>query len=474
MQQLDTHWGTTRPQNPVEVTSAAQGRSSATPSSVSDCFTQALYPTPRDAVRAATLAQPLWASFSHDRKRTIIDQARRHLEAHCETLALMAWEETRMGRPFDKSVKNSIATTKTPGPEFLHTREPDPARECCVDMLAPYGVICAITPSTNPTSTVINNAISMLSAGNTVFFQPHPHALRCSRATVSLLDAALVAAGAPPGCVVTHAQEASRGVDALVTSPEIRAVVATGGERMVQAAFASRKKVIAAGPGNPPVIVDATADLADAAACIIQGASFDNNIMCFSEKEIVAVNEVADGLMNELTSRGAYCLSEAQLERATQLLLKKRDGVVVRNREFVGQSANAILSHLGVEPPGDTQLLVCETGADHPFVHLEMLMPVLPMVRVKTFAEALMLAYLAEGGRRHTAVIHTRDPAHVERAEETLQTTLFVVNAPSQAGAAIGAEGYVSLTIASPTGEGMTTCRSFARVRRSLSRTRAL
>lgn len=433
-----------------------------------------IHETSRDATRAASEAQPRWAALPDERKYAIIEHVRKQLTSHADALAAMAHNETGMGRIHDKAIKNTLAAQKTPGPEFLKPSSRSNAGERCVDSVAPYGVICAITPSTNPTSTIINNSISMLSAGNSVVFQPHPHAKKCSQATVALIDAALIAAGAPANCVTTHKESTSAGVDALVASPEVRTVVVTGGQRMVRAAFATGKKVIAAGPGNPPVIVDATADVAHAADCIIRGASFDNNIMCFAEKEIIAVESVTDELLQQLESQGAYRLSDEQLRRATQLLVREQDGMLSKNREFVGQSATSLLAALGVVCDYDVRTIVCETEADHPFVHMEMLMPVLPVVRARSFDDALALAQKAEAGHRHTAVIHSRNWMHINHAEDTLQTTIFVVNAPSHAGAAIGAEGYISLTIASPTGEGLTTCRSFARARRYLSRSRDL
>ena len=323
-------------------------------------------------------------------------------------------------------------------------------------------MIGAITPTTNPTETITCNSIGMLAAGNAVVFSPHPRAKALSVWQVKTLNRALRGVGAPENLIVTVAEPSLANTNAMMSHPRVVMLVATGGPGIVKAVLSSGKKAIGAGAGNPPVVVDTTADIEYAAKCIVDGASFDNNLPCTSEKEIVAVDAIADLLKFCLVKNGAYEVSGEQLKALEQLVLAENGP----KTEWVGKPAARILEAIGVEPPPGVRLIVCEAEATHPFVQHELMMPVIGMVRVPDVDAAIDLAIELEHGNRHTAIMHSRDVKKLTKMGKLIQTTIFVKNGPSFAGIGIGGEGYSTFTIAGPTGEGLTSARSFARRRR--------
>ncbi|MDQ7993747.1 MAG: aldehyde dehydrogenase family protein [Propionicimonas sp.] len=382
---------------------------------------------------------------------------------HLEYMARAAVEETGMGNVADKIAKNRAAAELTPGTEDLVTEAWSGDDGLTTIEISPYGVIGAITPTTNPTETIINNAIGMLAAGNAVVFSPHPRATRVSHWLIRTLNAALVAAGAPANLIVTVAEPSLENTNAMMAHKLVRLLVATGGPGLVKSVLSSGKKAIGAGAGNPPALVDATANIEKAARDIVDGASFDNNLPCTAEKEVLAVSSIADLLKFEMVKNGAYELRDpAQIERLADLVVDGRHAVT----SWVGKDASVILQAIGVEAPAGTRLIIAEVPFDHPFVRVELMMPVLPIVRVKDLEEGMDLAVIAEHGNRHTAIMHSSDVNALTRMAKRIQTTIFVKNGPSYAGIGIGGEGYCTFTIAGPTGEGLTSARSFARRRR--------
>jgi propionaldehyde dehydrogenase len=430
----------------------------------------AIVDTGEEAVRIATAAQREWAHLSVENRRKIIAHVRAEFEVHAVKLAEAACRETGLGRVEDKIAKNLLAINKTPGPEFLEPDADATSTDPWMVHTVPYGVICAVTPVTNPAATVINNGLSMLSAGNTVVFQSHPGALDCSSAAVAIMHQAIVNAGGPAGCVTMHAQSGRDAAARLITHPDIDVVVVTGGPKLVRTAIASGKRVIAGGPANPPALVDASADLGAAAESLIRGAGFDNNILCIGEKEVVAVASIGDELVLEMVRRGAYLLRGAELDRATELLVEQSEGQRKPSRRFIGQSPATLLNALHIPFDRAPRLLICETVEAHPFAQLEMLMPLLPVVRADNFTEALAMARRLEHGNHHSSVIHSNDWDHIKRMGQSMQTTVLVANAPSYSAIGHGAPGHTSFTIATPTGEGVTSCRTFVRQCRMLAR----
>lgn len=379
-----------------------------------------------------------------------------------QELAQMAVSETGLGRVEDKVKKNVLAASRTPGTEILQPRAFTGDFGLTLTERAPYGVICSITPCTNATETVINNAIGMVAGGNGVVINGHPSAKGVIAHTIRLLNQAMVDAGAPDNLVCTIPEPTIESAGAVMKHPGTALVVVTGGPAVVRAAMSTGKKCIAAGPGNPPVLVDETAHLEKAAKDIVAGASFDNNIICIVEKEILAVEAIADRLKQELVRAGAFLVRDAQVARLTAALV---DGDHP-NKRFVGKNAGVILREIGVDVPPDVRLAFFEAPESHPLVQIEQLLPVLPFVRVKNVEEGIAAGLRVEHGYRHTAVMHSLNVENLHRYARVANTSIFVKNAPSYAGLGFTGEGYTSWTIASPTGEGLTTALNFTRERR--------
>jgi propionaldehyde dehydrogenase len=306
----------------------------------------------------------------------------------------------------------------------------------------------------------------MITAGNAVVFNPHPGAKKVSQEAMRLLNEAIVKAGGPEGLICTVREPTLETGTALMTHPKVPLLSITGGEPVVKAAMKTGKKVIAAGPGNPPVIVDDTAILEKAAKDIVDGASFDNNVLCVAEKEVFAFANIAADLIAGMVRNGAFLISGADIDKVLATTLVKQDGKYVINRKYVGRDAAMILRDSGVAFSGNPRLVIAEVNADHPFIMTELLMPVIGIARVRDIGEAVEQAVRAEQGCQHSALIHSTNVKNMTYAASALNTTIFVKNAPSYSGLGINGEGYATLTIATPTGEGLTAAHSFTRARR--------
>lgn len=419
-----------------------------------------------DAVAAAKVAQQGLKSVAM--RQLAIAAIREAGEKHARDLAELAVSETGMGRVEDKFAKNVAQARGTPGVECLSPQVLTGDNGLTLIENAPWGVVASVTPSTNPAATVINNAISLIAAGNSVIFAPHPAAkkspsgrLRCS--TWRLLPQA--------GGKLTGYRNKSgyRNRATLVQVSGHRPLVVTGGEAVVEAARKhTNKRLIAAGAGNPPVVVDETADLARAAQSIVKGASFDNNIICADEKVLIVVDSVADELMRLMEGQHAVKLTAEQAQQLQSVLLKNIDerGKGTVSRDWVGRDAAKIAAAIGLKVPEQTRLLFVETTAEHPFAVTELMMPVLPVVRVANVADAIALAVKLEGGCHHTAAMHSRNIENMNQMANAIDTSIFVKNGPCIAGLGLGGEGWTTMTITTPTGEGVTSARTFVRLRR--------
>ena len=414
------------------------------------------------AVRAAENAQQHLLSLSLAHRKKLIEAVRALCREYVRELSELAVSETALGRVDDKVRKNHLIIDKTPGPEILEPVTYTGDDGLTLHEMGPVRIIAAITPSTNPTETVICNAIGMISAENSVVFNPHPLAKRVSARAVELINEAIVAAGGPLNVASCIRQPTIESAQTLMRDPKVRMVVVTGGPGVVAEAMRCGKKVIAAGPGNPPVVVDETANLEEAGKGIVLGASLDNNIVCTAEKEILAVDAVVEPLKKSICRNGAYELTDHQRNKLEEIILK--DGRP--NKEWIGKDAHRILSKLGIAVGPEIRLITCEAPKDHAFVQQELLMPVIPIVRMKDVQHAIAFAKEIEHGFRHTAVMYSRNIDHLHHMARTIDTTIFVKNAPNYAGLGLGGEGYASFTIAGPTGEGMTNARHFSRQRR--------
>jgi acyl-CoA reductase-like NAD-dependent aldehyde dehydrogenase len=421
------------------------------------------------AVDAAERAYREFRDVSLETRQKIIAAMRKVSCERAEELARLAMDETGLGRYEDKVSKNLLAATRTPGVEDLGPDAVSGDHGITVVERAPYGLICSITPSTNPSETVINNALGMVAAGNAVVFNPHPGAVRTTLRTIEVLNSAISGAGGPSNVLACIEKPTIETAQALMKHPRIKLVVVTGGEGVVREAMNSGKKVIAAGPGNPPVVVDETADLDAAAKHIVSGASLDNNIVCICEKEVLAVDSIVDGLKARMIQNGAFEIKGRDIDKMKDLVIKEDRGPskhAVTRREMVGKDAGILLSEIGVRNAGDAKLVICETPDSHPFVWTELLMPVLAIVRVPNADEGINLAKRVEQGFGHSAMMHSTNITKLSRMARFIDTTVFVKNGPSYAGLGFGGEGFTSFTIASPTGEGLTSARTFTRMRR--------
>ena len=419
-----------------------------------------------EAVARARAAQKSLVIMPLAKRKEIIASIRRAAEENADYLGRIAHEETGYGHADQKAFKNVLMAKGTPGVEDLETTAFSGDDGLTLIEHAPFGVIGSIIPSTNPTCSVINNAISMISGGNAVVFNPHPAAKRCSQEAMRIVNEAICKAGGPCGLVATVKKPDMESGRIMMEHRDIPLLSVTGGEAVVAAAMKTGKRVIAAGPGNPPAIVDDTACIKKAAKDIVDGASYDNNVMCISEKEVFAFESIAEQLMEEMCKNGAYRIHGDEIDRVLKTTLIEKNGSYVINRKFVGRDAAVILAEAGVAFTGQPRIIIAEVPRTHPFIMTEMMMPVLGIAKVIDFDDALASALAAEKGCKHSAVIHSSDVHRLSRAAAALNTTIFVKNGPSYAGNGFEGEGFATMTIATPTGEGQTSARTFTRTRR--------
>lgn len=423
-----------------------------------------VFDTMEEALEAVKKARELYREYSIEQREKIISCIRKLILQEADVMARLGVEETGMGNVADKTIKHQLVANKTPGTEDLHPVALTGDQGLTLIEMAPYGIIGSITPSTNPSETVLCNSIGMLAAGNGVVFNPHPHAKKTANYAVDLVNRAVLEAGGPENIVVSVKNPTMDTSNIMMKSPLVRMLVATGGPGVVRALLSSGKKAIGAGAGNPPVIVDDTVDVKKAAKDIVDGASFDNNLPCIAEKECFAFSNITDELISEMTKNGAYLIKGEQIDKLLSFALINKDGKYVINKKWVGKDAKLFLKELGIE--SDAKLIICETEEMHPFVQTEMMMPVLAIVRVNNIDEAVKMAVNAEHGNRHSAHIHSKNIDNLTKFARAVETTIFVKNAPSYAGIGAGGEGYTTFTIAGPTGEGLTAAHSFTRQRR--------
>lgn len=425
-----------------------------------------LFSTIDEAIEASEKAQKKLLFTSMTDRQKYVDVIRKTVlnKENLELISRLAVEETEIGCYEHKLIKNRLAAEKTPGTEDLISEAVTGDNGLTLIEYCPFGVIGAITPTTNPTETIINNSISMIAGGNTVLFSPHPRAKKVSRLLVKMLNKALIEAGAPSDLIAMVEEPSLENTEKMISNPKVRLLVATGGPSIVKKVLSSGKKAIGAGAGNPPVVVDETADIKKAAKDIVDGCSFDNNVPCIAEKEVFAVDSICDHLIQYMKDNGAYLMTDRQqIEELKALVTTEKGGP---KTSFVGKSAVYILDKLGVKVPDSVRVIIMEVPKDDLFVQEEMMMPILPIVRVSDVDTAIEYAYEAEQGNRHTAIMHSQNVEKLSKMAKILETTIFVKNAPSFAGIGAGGEGHTTFTIAGPTGEGLTSARSFCRKRK--------
>ena len=391
--------------------------------------------------------------------------------ANAEPWGKFEMEETKIGR-LDHKIGKLLITKNVPGTEWLQPYAMSGDGGITLEEYAPFGVIGAILPVTHSVPTLTGNVINMVAAGNSIVFNPHPGGARSAAMAVRAYNEAIFREIGIDNIITTIESPSIESFDLLCKNPLINLLAITGGPAVVNAAMKSGKRAICAGPGNPVVVVDESADLARAARNVIEGGAFDNNLLCIGEKVVFVVASVFNRFCEELSKAGAARLNAQQLERLTAAAFNIKPGEgggcshASVNRALVGADPSVLAQHAGATIPAGTQLLFAETDADHLFVQEEQMMPMLPIVSCPDFETAVREAKRAEHNYRHSAIIHTKDVDHMTYKAKEMDTTIFVKNGASVAGLGLGGEGYLSYSIATTTGEGITTPKTFTRVRR--------
>jgi aldehyde dehydrogenase len=404
-----------------------------------------------------------------DRKR-IIDHIRRISIDQCVELGTAEMNETKIGRLEHKIAKLKTLGERTPGVEFLRSEVFSGDHGLAIIEHAPFGVIGCITPVTHSLPTITGNAVSMIAGGNTLVVNPHPSGKKIAAEGVRRFNEAIYRDLGIDNLICVIAEPTIESADAIFHHRGVRMICVTGGPAVARAAMNSGKRAVVAGPGNPPVVVDETADLDRAARCIIEGGSFDNNLLCIAEKEVFVVASVFDDMMRAMERAGAGRLNAREVDALTSKAITtvgdadhKHDVPV---KEFIGADAAVLARAIGKQVSDKTELLYGETDEHNPFVPVEQMMPFVPFVRVRDIDEAIAKAKYYEHGFRHTSIIHSTNVRNMTKMGRAMDTTLFVKNGPCMAALGLGGEGYLSFSIATPTGEGVTTPLTFTRERR--------
>lgn len=427
-----------------------------------------------DATEACTAAEE---GFQQLRKQGVAARAKvveiikAMAEANAVEWGRIELEETKIGR-LDHKIEKLQIIKLVPGVEWLRPDGRSGDHGITLEEYTPFGVVAAITPSTHSIPTLSGNIVNIVAAGNAVVFNAHPAAAKCAALAVRAYNEAIERELGITNLVTIVEQPTLDSFKAICAHEAVRLLCVTGGPAVVKAAMQTGKRAICAGPGNPPVLVDDTACMRRAAQSIVKGASYDNNLLCIGEKEVFALESIADELMAQMEKNGAVRLNSAQLEKLTKEAFSFKPGhgggcpEASVNKAYIGKDATVLARAAGIDVPDKTQVLFAETGKDHPFVIEEQMMPFIPIVRVKSVEEGIQASLVAEHGYKHTSIIHSHDVEHMTAMARALDTTLFVKNGPCMAGLGLGGEGYLSYSIATPTGEGVTNPRTFTRVRR--------
>lgn len=419
------------------------------------------------AVAAARTAQGALQRAGLAGRAAAVECIRRVCRVEADELGRLEFEETRIGRLAHKIEKLHLVAT-VPGVEMLRSEARSGDHGLVVTEFAPYGVIGVVTPVTHSVPTLASNAIMMIAAGNALVCNPHPGAADCLAEVTRRWNRAIAESIGISNLVCTIHPPTLATAEEIFRHPGVNILCVTGGPGLARAALASSKRAIVAGPGNPPAVVDETADIAAAARGIIRGAAYDNNLLCIGEKEVFVVAEAADALLAAFEREGAWRLTPAQMDEVAQTCIRTdpASGHYHTDKQYVGRDPAVIAAAIGLAIPPETPLLVGETPAEHPLVICEQMMPVLPVVRCRDVDEAIALAVHYEHGFRHTATMWSRDVERLTRMGRACATTIYVKNGPSVAGLGVGGETYPSFSTASPTGEGVTNPLTFTRYRR--------
>jgi len=420
-----------------------------------------------DAVRAAAAAQRQLMDTSVEARGRAVECIRRVMRRDKEELGRIEFEETKLGKLAHKFEKLELAAG-VPGLEMLKTEATSGDHGLTVTEFAPYGVIGVVTPVTHSVPTLGCNAIMMIAAGNALVCNPHPSGAKCAVEATRRFNRELHGEIGIDNLVCVIENPTIESATALFKHPGTPMLCATGGPGVAHAALTAGKRAVVAGPGNPPVVVDETADIEKAASGIIAGAAYDNNLLCIGEKEVFVVETVAEPLLGAMERSGGHRLSKDEIDRLAQKVVYKDEesGHWIARKEFVGKDPQVLAEVIGLRIGPDVQILFGLTDESNPLLPCEQMMPVLPMVMARNVDDAIRLAVKYEHGFKHTAVMWSRNVENLTRMGKAANTTLYVKNGPSSAGLGVGGQGYGSFSIATPTGEGITSPLSFTRYRR--------
>lgn len=428
----------------------------------------------QDATEACAAAQEAFLQLQKkgmEARRKIVDVVKRMAEANAQEWGRIELEETKIGR-LDHKIEKLQILKLVPGVEWIRPDALSGDHGITLEEYTPFGVVGAVTPSTHSIPTLSGNIVNIVAAGNSVVFNAHPTAARCAALAVRAYNEAIYRETGIENIACIIEQPSFDSFKALCAAEPVRLLLVTGGPGVVKAAMQTGKRAICAGPGNPPVLVDGTACMKRAAESVIKGASYDNNLLCIGEKEVFVVGDTFDKFMSAMSTAGAVRLNNSQLEALTKAAFTFKEGhgggcaEPVVNKDLIGKDVSVLAKYAGLSVPANTQLLFAETDANHPFVKEEQMMPFIPVVRVRDIEEGITASKLAEHNYKHTAIIHSHDVENITAMARALDTTIFVKNGPCMAGLGLGGEGYLSYSIATPTGEGVTNPRTFTRVRR--------
>ncbi len=442
------------------------------PAVVSRSNKHGVFESAADAARAAQggfeqLQQKGWAG-----RAKVVEIVKQMCTDNAERWGTIEFEETAIGR-LDHKIAKLLGIKNVLGTEFISPVGMSGDAGITLEEFAPWGVVGSITPVTHSVPTIAGNIVNMVAAGNAVVFNPHPGGAKCAAIAIHEFNEAIKAEVGISNLICTVEKPSIESFNELCAAEEVRLLCITGGPMVVQAAMKTGKRAICAGPGNPPVVVDDchALDLNKVARDIILGAAFDNNLLCIGEKQVFVCAGIYDAFMAAMKRAGAVLLNSSQMDKIRKevFTFKPGDGGCshpVLNRAFVGASTEKLATVAGIRVAAGTDLLIGETAADDLFVEEEQMMPVLPIIKVPDIDTAIRLAKQSEHGYKHSAMIHTMNIANMTRMGREVDTTLFVKNGPCVAGLGMGGEGYISFSVATTTGEGITTPKTFTRFRR--------
>ena len=392
----------------------------------------------RTLAKQAARAQEILGHMSQEKLDAMVEAAAAAFAKEAVSLAQMAVEETGFGNVPDKTVKNQFASQTVAaavrGMKTVGLLRED-AEHKLWEIGVPMGVIAAIVPSTNPTSTVCYKALIALKSGNAIIFSPHPKAIRATLAAAKIVADAAEAAGAPRGAVSCLSIPSLQGCQELMTAPQTRLILATGGPAMVKASYSSGKPAIGVGAGNGPAYIHRSADVKQAISHILRSKTFDNGTVCASEQSIIVEKTMEEAVLREARARGFYLMETEEAKRLAKLLFKPNGGL---SPDVVGKTAVHLAKMAGFSVPEGTKILLArerEAGPSVPY-SMEKLCPVLAFYVMESEEAVLakVVEVLTHEGSGHTFAMHCNDETVIRRFAGKVPVSRFLVNTPAALG----------------------------------------